>query len=205
MGKRIFRWLAGWVAGEALRIWPAPVFGTGAAVVIGWLQELPLFYIYLGAVVSFAAISTGMLQFSQWRYRNRVEDKLVFSTMRFSRRILEDDKVKNLRFGIVLSNKALFPIQYEVRKMLTSVGDDRPPKKEYKKNIYTIPIDGTGYFDDFDIPINRTIDASEEGLIEYEIAYGRPGRLKCTIKGKKRIFFAVSDQGKIEAINWVDE
>ena len=55
------------------------------------------------------------------------------------------------------------------------------------------------------IPINRPIDESEDGLIEYEISYGRPGRLKYTIKQKKRIHFVVSDQGKIVAINWVDE
>ena len=205
MGKRIFTWLAGWAAGEALRIWPVPVFGTGAAVVIGWLQDFQWFYIYLGAVVSFAAISTGLLQFSKWRYRNRVEDKLVFSTVRVSHTILEGGKIGSLRFGVVLSNKALFPIQFEVTKMLTSIGSDCPPKKEYKKNIYTISIDGTGHFDDFNIPVNRTLDGSEEGLIEYEIAYGRPGSLKYTIKQKKRIYFVVSDQGKIAAYNWVDE
>ena len=70
---------------------------------IGWLQGFQWFYIYLGAVVSFAAISTGMLQFSKWRYRNRVEDKLVFSTMRVSHKVLEGGNIVSLRFGVALS------------------------------------------------------------------------------------------------------
>ena len=197
--------LNGWAAGELLRALLWPGLGSGASVVIGWIEGFPWFHLYVSAIVSFAAISTGMLQFSKWRYRNRVEDKLVFSAVRVGPNILGADKLGSLRFGIALSNKALFPIEFEVKRVITSFGDCHPPKKDYKKTIFTIPIDGNGWFDDHDIPVDRAVNGPEEGLIEYELSYGRPGRRTFELKQKKRIHFAVSNEGKIMAINWVDE
>ena len=205
MWLRIIKGLAERSAVEVLRIWAIPVIGTGASVMIGWAQNIPWFYICVGASVVFAAISTGILRFSEWKYRSKAQDKLVFSSVKVGHNWLEDGSMASMRLGFTVSNKALFPIEFKVERLMTSVGEHHSPKKKYDKDYFLIPIDGDGWFNDHDININRKITGSDEGVIEFELLYGRPGNLKYKLKQRKRVYFGVSSDGKISGANWIDE
>ena len=102
------------LAGELLRTWIWPIAVTAGGVMIGWSQHIQLFYLYVAAVFLFSVSSMGLLRFSEWRYRNRVADKLNFHSVRTDKIIDKDGVVKALRIGAVLNNKALFPVTFEV-------------------------------------------------------------------------------------------
>ena len=99
--------------------------------VIGWLEDIPLFYLCVGVGVLFAAIPTGLLRFNEWLYRNIVKDKLAFNTIRINKELTEDGTVKTVSLGFQLHNTATFPIQFEVVELHTSLMKLVPPKKEY--------------------------------------------------------------------------
>ena len=139
-------WKAVWLflAGEFLQAWIWPLAVTTGGVVIGWLQEFPLFYLYLAAVLLFAASSTTLLRFSEWRYRNRVADKLGFHRLRIDKVLDENGVVKALRIGALLSSKALFPISSKALFPITlktvdvkAKFDNLYPPKSSKKTFPT--------------------------------------------------------------------
>ena len=100
------------LAGDLLRTWIWPIAVTAAGVMIGWAQHIQLFYLYVAAVFLFSVSSMGLLRFSEWRYRNRVVDKLNFHSVRTDRIIDKDGVVKALRIGAALNNKAGPPLGY---------------------------------------------------------------------------------------------
>ena len=173
---------------------------------IGWLEDLSVFYLYVAAVGLFAFAANGMLRFSEWRYRNRAADKLVFSKLRVVPTSLDRNKMDSIRFGIYLSNKSDFPIQYEVINFATSFGGTYSDKKPYKKTIYKISPHCDGWFDDYNIEIKKDLDGTEQGTVKYDLKYGKlGGRLNCDLKQEKRVFFGFDENLKINAIEWIDE
>ena len=66
---------------------------------MGWIQDIPWFYLLVGASVLFAAISTGLLRFDEWIYRNRVKDKLTFQMIRAGKSLDDNGSVKSIRLG----------------------------------------------------------------------------------------------------------
>ena len=148
-------WKAVWLflAGEFLQAWIWPLAVTTGGVVIGWLQEFPLFYLYLAAVLLFAASSTALLRFSEWRYRNRVADKLGFHRLRIDKVLDENGVVKAPRIGALLSSKALFPITLKTVDVKTKFDNLYPPKKPFQQTKFTVPVEGGGWFDDHYIVI----------------------------------------------------
>ena len=157
--------LANAIAGELVKTWLLPFASTLGAGLVGWLQEVPLFYMFVGLALFFAAVSTGLLRFTEWQYRNRVVDKLVFKSLRVAPNILNAASVDLVRFGFLLSNKSEFPIQFEIEKLHTSFGDYYAPKKDYKRNSITIPPHGDGWFDDHNISVGEPLVGSEKGII----------------------------------------
>ena len=66
-----------------------PILVTAGGVVIGIQQNIPLFYLYVGAFALFAAVSSGLLRFNEWKNRNRIADKLVFHGVRVNPKLDE--------------------------------------------------------------------------------------------------------------------
>src|SRR5438128_2275030 len=62
---------------ELVKIYFAPLL-AGLTIVGGYLQQLPWAYTLAAATIVFAMTATGILRFSEWLQRIRVEDKFQF-------------------------------------------------------------------------------------------------------------------------------
>lgn len=205
MVRRILQWVAGWAVGEFLVRWLWVPAITAGGVVIGWLQDYPLFYLYIGAVILFAAASVAVLRFSEWRYRSRVADKLVFSNVRVGVHPMDTPFKIHVRLGILLQNVADFPIRVERVTFNTSFGNKYPPKKEYDVSEIEIPPHGLGFLDDHLIEINDTLSGMIEGKIEYLVKYGRGLSRRHELKQTKKICVGFNDDGTAPIVEWSDQ
>ncbi len=79
MWARFTEFAARFLTEEAARVYILPIAAPIGVGVMGWLQDIPWFYLCVGVGLLFAAVSTGLLRFDEWRYRNRVADKLTFN------------------------------------------------------------------------------------------------------------------------------
>jgi hypothetical protein len=56
-----------------------------AMAVVGYLQNVPVFWIMMGVPLAGAAIVTLLLRFSEWRERNTAANKLTFAGLLLGR------------------------------------------------------------------------------------------------------------------------
>lgn len=176
---------------EATRTWILPFAIPAVGAVMGWFQDIPLFYLYVSVVVMFASACTGLARFSEWRYENRVEDKLIFHNIRVTIERNANGKVGFIKLGFIVHNSAKFPIQFRVEKLNSQFMEDFPPKKEIKRDGLTVAPGNVGWFDDEAIVPTTllTIGQYAKGSIQFCLKYGRPNLLDCTLSGKKNVFF----------------
>ena len=174
---------------------------------IGYLQGFPWFYVCLGAGFMFAVVTTGLLRFTEWRFRVTAKDKLAFHDLRIFRTLANDGSISAIRLGFRLRNIATFPIQFEVQEMNTEFMNSLyPPKKTYEKKKIFIPVNGLGWFDDHDIGLasiekkNKTIG----GSIHARLKYGRPENLNQELEFKKKVFIKFDNRGNVQATEWQD-
>ena len=205
MSRKFLQGAAGWLASEFVSTWVWAPAITAVGVMIGWAQGESWFYLFVGAAVLFAAVSTGMLRFSEWRTRSSVAHKLGFNNLRIDKIRDESGVVRALRIGAMLSNKAVFPIAYELASVSTSIDKFYPPKMPYKKSQYTVPAGGSGWFDDHYIQIPSPRMGQVEGELTYELKYGKEGRLNNTLTINKKLFFNFRENGDLERVTWIDQ
>ena len=205
MWSKIAKWVVNFLAGQVARVWVWPILPLIGVGLIGWIQGIPWFYLFVGSGVLFAAISTGLLRFDEWRYRTIVQDKIVFDKVRVAKGLAHSGSVKSVRLGFQLTNAAMFPIQCRVSKLATQFMDSYPPKKRYEEDTFIIPSRGFGWFDDHTIvvPIPPR-DQSVNGQIEFHLDYGKTGRLDQSISMSKKIFFRFDKNGDITECEWID-
>ncbi len=157
---------------------------------MGWLQDVPWFYVSVGVILSGAGIMTWLVQFDEWKSRNRVEHKLVFGNMRMSAKRTEGEKARitSIQFGFLLRNRASFPVTFQVENIQTKlnlqgIGEPiYPPNKPYQKKTVAIAPDGVGWFDDHDIILPNGFQGNAKAEIQCSLSYGRAGRLDYGIK-----------------------
>ena len=152
------------------------------------LQGLPWGYIYVGTLAAFAFGMHGLCRLQEWNYKNKVKDKLIFSTANLNK-VPKNDLA--FRLGFALHNAAEFPIQFEITSLKTDFGEDikrKRIKEQERKKIIDIPANGKGWFNDEPIELSD-FPASQAvyGYIEASIKYGRPNKRKYEIEFKKNI------------------
>ena len=208
MWARFTEFAARFLTEEAARVYILPIAATIGLGVIGWLQDIPWFYLCVGVVgvgLLFGSVSTGLLRFDEWRYRKRVADKLTFNSVRVSKSLDDTGGVKSIRLGFKVNSTAMFSIQFKVTKLNTQFGKFYPPKKEYKVKEFTVPPHGIAFFDDYNIEIQGQSDGVFEGQIKCRLEYGKPGRLDNVLDINKKVFFQFNDKGDIEKSRWIDQ
>lgn len=168
--------------------------------VIGYVNKISLFWIWLGMLATFSFVSTGLLRFDEWRYRRRIEDKLVFESVIVARSIANDGIIVGLR----LISLATFPIEYEITSISTKI-DNIIPRKNHEPQIFTMPLQGIGWFYDGVIELIEPYQSNRQGSIEYTIRYGRKGSLKHSISGKKQINFSFDKENILLNSTWHDQ
>ena len=206
MLPRIGKWALSLVIGEAAQIFVWPILPSVGAAVMGWLQDLPWFYILVGSGLFFASTSVGLLRFSEWRHRTRAADKLTFDSVRVGRQ-REDEQgwATALRFGVNVSNSAMFPVQFRVAEMNTQFRERFPPKKDYEKADFVVSANGRAWFDDFNIEIPRQGKGVFEGKLQCHLLYGRPGKLRHSLHIHQKVYLRFNEDGDLEAAEWVDQ
>ena len=174
MRNRAFQWIGQFLAGEAIKQWLWPLLPTAGGAVIGYIQGVPWFYLYVGVAFLFAAISTGLVRFDEWLYRNKVEDKLVFRNIRVGK---GDDASGRIfaRLGVIMENEANFPVNLEIQDFNTSIGGFYPPKKDYGRRKFRIRGGGGWWYDDYDIELPAQSNSVLEGHIQCIFRYGKNG------------------------------
>ena len=129
MWAEFTKFAARFLTEEAARVYILPVAVTIGVGVMGWLQDIPRFYLCVGVGLLFAAVSAGLLCFDELMYRKRVADKLAFHSVRVGKSLDDTGGVKSIGLGFTVHNIARFPIQFRVAKLNTRVMESYPPKK----------------------------------------------------------------------------
>lgn len=194
---------AGGVRAAAFYVTTTYIIPLGApivTVVIGYASGVPWFGIWLGALAAFAFVSTGLLRFTEWRFRQKVHDKLAFAAVMVGK----DISSGGITIGLRLHNSALFPIEFSLEQLLTRLGDKVPSKTTYDSpGTISIPAKGVGWFWDNAIKVdNPPKPGTIEGHMEYKLVYGRSGRLRYKLSGKKQIIIAFNEQGLPGDATW---
>ncbi len=168
---------------------------------LGYIQDLPWMHIVLGVTAAFAFISVGLLRFDEWLFRRAIEEKLVFAQVLVGKTI----EPNGINIGIRLQNSAHFPIDFQIERCLTRIGTTLPKEPYTVHQTHTVPANGMGwhYHGSIEVP-NPPKDGSLDGYVEFEILYGRSGRLKYRLSGKKRIVIPFNSEGLLLPGSWSD-
>lgn len=174
-------------------LWPS--VSAGALAVIGFIQGVPLFYLFVGVALVFAAVATGIVRVDEWRTRTRVDDKLAFSTLRVGRMA---DGSPEMTLGFELRSIAAFPIQFRVEDFRAELQGNYPPHKKFKVDTFVIPPFGHGWFDGHQISLGEEVPKkkSVRGELEFRLAFGRPGRLDSKLYQKSGVAIHFDENGE---------
>lgn len=209
--QKIGRGIVYFLAGEFLQTWVWPFVGTGAGVVIGWLEGYSLFYLVVGGAFLFASFSAGLLCFAGWRAMSRVEHKLTLRNMRHKPIFRADESLLAIQFGFNLSNSATYPIQFKIedlRTIVTLQGVPNAlysPNKGYKDAEYTVDPHSTAFFDDYRIEIPPAFTGLARGRLHCRLYYGKGGRLNYGLEIKKTATFNLQANQVKGGRDWYDE
>lgn len=148
-------------------------------------------YIAVGAGLMFAAVTTGLVRFDEWREQRRIEGKLHFAEFRVLRAVSANGFV----LGVGLKSDAGVQMEVDFSEIRTSLEDKVPKLKEFKKTRFTIsPRDGV-FFDDHPIDIPIPAPGVLEATVDYRIKYGPVGNPKYSLAVKKRASLSFDQNG----------
>ena len=177
--------------------------------VLGKVEDLPWFYVSVGVIVSGAGAMTWLVQFSEWRSRNRVEYKLMYHNMRIHL-TQADDRVVAVTFGFNLRNTAAFPIQFkmaDLKSKLTFQDGNAyyPPNKEYLNDIISIPPGGVGFFNDHAIVLPQHSGGNTTAELQCKVLYGKAHRFDHELELRKKTFIGFVGNGISGGQHWYDQ
>lgn len=181
-----------------------PLLVPICAAATGIVQQLPWFHIIVGTSAVAAFTFHFLVQFNEWRFRTRVQDKLTFQSVLFA----NDSKGDGRVIGIQFINSATFQISWKVANLVTKLGTT-VPEKEHVAKVFTIPPKGQGWFYDNGIKLsNPSTDSIPEGhivgLIEFVVEYGKSQHLKYRMSGRKQVIVRYNKEGFLPQFTWND-
>lgn len=193
----------GW---EAFQSYILPFLSIPGTAMLGVFYSYDWFLIWIGAWVVFAAVMTGLLRVTEWRFRNTTKDKLSFAELRIAKFLSEQGQVTGIKLGVQVNSAAMFPIQCERVSMETSLGQLYPQKIPYPTTTILIPANGIGFFDDHQIEFgsNRPTNKTLEGMLSIRLNYGRPDSLSRTMDIVKKLYVKFNVHGDVEVMEWSD-
>ena len=205
MWRRVFRWITSTFVGEVAQIFVWPILPPVGVGVMGWLQDVPWFYLAVGIMLSFAAGITWLVQFDQWRYRNRIADKLALHRVTTNRRIDQEGRATEISIGVDLQNSSMFPIQCHMAELNTHFQDNYPPRREFETRNFTIPANGIKGFSDFYIEIPLQPEGMHVGYVQCRISYGKKsGRLSAELTIRQKVNLTFNATGDVVWVQGID-
>jgi len=162
------------------------------AIIVGWAQGVPWFYLIIGASFITVTMLVGLVSWDEWQIRTRVENKIRFRTVRFGNDLHGDGIV----IMVEIDSLANFPIDFEVVELMVKL-DDKIPKQEHKAgHIVEIPAMGFGWWNTHAIKIDKPPSPGViDGSLSFTLRYGRFKNLKHTFFQKKNIVVTFNEQG----------
>lgn len=130
--QKNFAKLLRWFVEEVSRIWLWPTISTLVLTVLSKLVGLPWGWMPVAGALAFEGITTGLLRFDEWRYRTKVEGKLIISNVYYSVRNFNSESVC-MCLGFVFRNEATFPIVFNDISVETKIAGSCPKQDEYVK------------------------------------------------------------------------
>ena len=127
MWKRIYEFISG--AGTLWGFLPATVTASVTATLwlavmtaVGYLQNIPIFWIMMGLPVAGAAIFTWLLRFSEWRVRSTAAGKLSFGGVQLGIDFVRDangapTNIEQVQVRLLLTSTADFPVSFVVTEL----------------------------------------------------------------------------------------
>ena len=183
------------------------VAGTGLSMVLGFIDGLPLTYIFLGAVATFALVSHGLLRFNEWRFQINPEHKLDFlrpEVMQVADR--QTHEVNAIKLGFNLINKAIFPLEVEIEEIRTSfegrVNSSAPRRITDIKKVGMGDRLSVGH-DAIDLSGIDLNNFAGEGQLEFRVNYGAIGKRYYTFS-RRLILEILFKNRKIESMSFRD-
>lgn len=130
----------------------------------------------------------------------RVKGRLSFAKPIIS----HDIESGNISLGFEVQNQADVLLEYEIKEIRTQLGKLFPPKKKFEKTIYDIPSMGVGWFYDYAIESSKPNGQAriEQGTIEVDLLYGKPGARKHKLSGKWITYLKYGSGSTIENVAW---
>lgn len=168
-----------------------PVGAPLLAAYLGYVQGLPLMYIFVGSLFAFACAATGAVQFSEWLFKRSVRDKLGFAGLR----IIHNARGAGLGLGVSLSSSADIPITFELVSVTTRLNNRVPAERNFAVREITMPPRGVGYFDDHIIDVVPPTPGSLEGEIDFVFRYGKEGLMKHDLQIRKQVIATFNAEG----------
>ena len=194
---------------ESFRSWLWPITLSGITVVLGYAQQLPLMYIFVGSVATFAFVTHGILKATEWKYVKTPEHKLDFLDFEFGANYDKDKPGKIIEFGlgVRLKSQYAFPMEVEIVS-ITSRFDNRVPteKNDLKGKVINVSGRGECFFSDTPIDISnidfkgKNIDAS----VEYTVRYGVPSKRIYKHSKSMNILMSFDNEGNYRNSSWSD-
>lgn len=204
MLRRVAKWAVSFVIGEAAQIFVWPILPPVGVGVMGWLQDIPWFYLAVGTMLAFAAGITWLVQFDQWRYRNRVVDKLILQRVTTNRRRDQQGHATEISIGVQLENTAMFPITCRMTEISTRFLEFYPPRREFDTRDFSVPANGSNAFQDFYITIPPQPEGTHIGFLQCLIEYGKKGRLSAKLNLRKKVSLTFDAAGDVIWVQWTD-
>ena len=188
-----------------LQFWP--YIAAVGGILAGWLEGVPWFHVYVGALVCFAAAASSVMRISEWKERNQIEYMLVFQHMRVGIDIQQNVRTSVL-VGFQYENLTTLPLECKVESLSTKIADGGgkeyyPPDKPYEHDQFLIRPKRTWFFDNHAVSVDTTV---KEFNIEVRgtLLYGRKGQLKYREQIAKRATAVIDRWGRASTGTWYD-
>lgn len=175
--------LLGWAIG-------LPIVGTAMSLAAGlWVApEIPIPYLIAASSITFAALMTAVLRFSELRARHAISGLLTLDRIAIAFDLTgpkEERKIKAAQVQLFLENRAQYPISYIVEKLNSSLMARINPSAGSPGAGETIPSKAVYLFRDHlidmgSLPVGETL----EGKTTFRIRYGKPGREKYILEAQ---------------------
>jgi hypothetical protein len=189
-----------------LRSWIWPLVVPALTAILGYMQGLPLMYIFLGTVAAFAFVTHGLVKITEWRFIRTPEHKLDFIEPNVGAVYDKTDerKITDIYLGIKLNSGAAFPMNVEVDKFKSKFNNIVPAVPGPKIRKLTVGISGSCFFNDGLIDI-RGIDLKDKEIrssVSFTVKYGIPGNVIYTYSRSIDVIWAFDKNGYYKSHVW---
>lgn len=189
-------------------LWPL-VIGPVVTAVLGLAGGVPMMWVWVAALASFAFMTHGLLRLNEWIDRTSANGKLdiIEPTIQITgAETVEPIEIASAQIGVSLGNRAIFPMEFRVERIDTRFADRVGSVKNYANRGGVIAPNSVSFFRDSAITIEKPRLILErkgyESRIDILISYGKPGGKRFTIERSFAISVFVDPTTKDSHVNW---